>query len=115
MAEAIDFQLMVGRLRPSSEFQWKGNGLGRYEDIGEWRDRNTTKPTLPEIEAEWSRYLAERQAEENRQTKLSQARQSYGAAELDLTAFSGQPALVQQLAQKIVLLEREIADLRRGG
>jgi len=115
MSEAIDFQRMVGRLRPDSEYQWKGNGLGRYEDIGEWRDPDTYRPTLEEIQAEWDRYLLEQQAEVDRETKLNQARQNYGAAELDLTGFSGQPALIQQLAQKIVLLEREIADLREGG
>jgi hypothetical protein len=114
MADTIDIQLMLGRLRPNSEYQWKGNGLGTYEDIGQWRDSKTTKPTLAEIQAEWTRYQTERQAETDRRTRLAQARQNYRAPEMDLTAYGSQSAIIQRLAQKIAWLEQEVADLRGG-
>lgn len=52
------------------------------------------------------------QAEATRQQQLAQARATYGTSELDLAAYSGQSALIQQLAGKIAWLEREIANLR---
>jgi hypothetical protein len=57
---------------------------------------------------------AEQQAELDRRSRLAQARQDWGAAELDLAGYGGQAAPIQQLAQKIVLLEREIGELRKG-
>lgn len=59
-----------------------------------------------------ARLTAGQQAELDRVEKLEQARNDYGVVELDAAAYKSQPALIQQLAQKIVMLEREIADLR---
>lgn len=61
-----------------------------------------------------SRLTAKQQAEIDRKTKLDQARQDYRGGEIDLSTYSGQNAIIQKLAQKILWLEREIADLRGG-
>ncbi|MBL8162622.1 MAG: hypothetical protein JNJ61_11600 [Anaerolineae bacterium] len=62
-----------------------------------------------------ARLTPKQQAEIDRKAKLEQARANYGADETDLTAFNGQPALIQKLAQKIVWLEREVASLHGRG
>ena len=51
------------------------------------------------------------QARQQRQQKLSQARQN-NTAEIDLSNYSGQSSDIQALAQKIAWLEQEIHDLR---
>jgi hypothetical protein len=61
-----------------------------------------------------SKLTPEQQAAITRKSKLDQARRDYGATELDLQPFGGQPALIQQIAQKVVFLEREIAEMRGG-
>ena len=60
-----------------------------------------------------NRLTPEQQANELRKTKLEQARRDFGAAEIDLALYSAQTPPVQQLAQKIAWLEREITDIRR--
>jgi hypothetical protein len=60
-----------------------------------------------------ARLTPQQQQEAERKTKLDQARRDYGAAELDLAPYAGQGPIIQKLAQKILWLEREIADLRR--
>ncbi len=60
-----------------------------------------------------TRLTQQQQQEAERRSKLDQARQDYGAAEIDLTMYDTQEPIIQQLAQKIAWLEREIADLRR--
>lgn len=117
----VNIRLMLSRLRPTSEYLWIGEGeTGNTIDaIKEWRDRTTSKPTENELVTEWGKYLPEQtstqQAEQQREQKLAQARQDYGTSELDVIAYGSQSVLIQKLAQKIVLLEREITDLRRGG
>lgn len=117
---SVDIRLVIGRLRPGSAYHWRGNGaIGNdYDAIGEWRDARTSKPTEAEILAEWQVYQQEQAtkqaAEQQRKNKLNQARQDYGGAEIDLAAYGGQSALIQKIVQKILLLEREIADLRGG-
>lgn len=61
-----------------------------------------------------SRLTPKQQAEIDRKNKLDQARRDYGSAELDLASYGSQNAIIQKLAQKILWLEREIADLRGG-
>jgi hypothetical protein len=61
-----------------------------------------------------ARLTPEQQTRAARRARLEQSRQDYGAAELDLTAFTGQSALVRLLAQKIAWLEQEINTLRLG-
>lgn len=46
--------------------------------------------------------------------KLDQARKAYGAAEIDLEGFKGKDTLLEQLAQKVLWLERELNALRSG-
>lgn len=60
-----------------------------------------------------ARLTPEQQAEALRKTRLDQARRDYGATEIDLAPYATQGPMIQQLAQKIAWLEREIADLRR--
>jgi hypothetical protein len=60
-----------------------------------------------------ARLTPPQQLEAERQAKLDQARKEYGAAEIDLAVYDSQGPIIQQLAQKIAWLEREIADLRR--
>lgn len=63
----IDYQLMVWRLRPTSEYHWRGGQNDvpdSYDSIGEWRDPLTTKPTEAEIIAEWDKYQTELLAEQ---------------------------------------------------
>lgn len=55
----IDMPIVLQRLRPGSEYHWKGDGWGTYADIGDWRDPHTTKPTEAELYAEWDLYQAE--------------------------------------------------------
>jgi len=47
--------------------------------------------------------------------RLDQARRDYAAAPLDLAAYQGRDALLEQLARKIVWLEQEVQSLRKGG
>jgi hypothetical protein len=60
-----------------------------------------------------ARLTQQQQQQAASQAKLDQARRDYGAAEIDLTVYASQGPIIQQLAQKIAWLEREIADLRR--
>lgn len=57
---AKDYRMLVWRLRPNSAYL--DTGLDGYAAIGEWRDANTTKPTLAECDAEDVNYQAELQA-----------------------------------------------------
>ncbi len=59
-----------------------------------------------------ARLTQQQQLEAERKGKLDQARRDYGAAEIDLAPYGVQPPPIQQLAQKIAWLERELADLR---
>lgn len=57
----IDWRLVLGRLRPTSEYHWLGDGMSdSYASIGEWRDPETTKPTEQECLDEWDVYVAEK-------------------------------------------------------
>jgi len=57
----VDFILILGRLRPTSQYHWIGDSSNQqYSDIGEWRDINTTKPTEQECLDEWDIYLVEK-------------------------------------------------------
>lgn len=56
----IDIPLMLGRLVPTAEYHWKGNGYGTYADIGEWRSPEIPKPTESAVYAEWDVYLAQK-------------------------------------------------------
>jgi hypothetical protein len=60
-----------------------------------------------------TRLTPQQQQQAERQARLDQARKDYGAAEIDLTVYASQGPIIQQLAQKIAWLEREISDLRR--
>lgn len=55
----IDIPLILGRLCPTAEFHWKGNGWGTYAEIGEWRSPDIPKPSEAEVYAEWDKHLAE--------------------------------------------------------
>ena len=59
-----------------------------------------------------ARLTPQQQARLLREAKLDQARREWGSAELDLTVYTGQGPVIQQLAQKIIFLEREIAAIR---
>ena len=113
--QEVDLRQVIGRLRPTSEFHWRGNGaLGNdMSAIGEWRDPDTTPPTEAEILAEWEVVLAEEQVSASKRQVLAAARAAN--APLDIDDFNGQSPLIQQLAQKIALLEQEIAELRGEG
>ncbi len=56
----------------------------------------------------------QQQAELTRKTKLDQARQDYGASEIDLKAYEGKDTLLEQLAKKVAWLEREVDALRKA-
>jgi hypothetical protein len=56
---------------------------------------------------------SQQQAELARKARLEQARQAYGASEIDLKAYEGKDALLEQLARKIAWLEREVHALRK--
>src|SRR3990172_3770213 len=71
-----DIRLVLGRLRPSSEYHWKGGPFDDYSQIGEWRDLLTAKPTLAEIETEWNVYLTEKAAADAFDTEKMQAEAS---------------------------------------
>ena len=54
---------------------------------------------------------AEQQAEIERQQNLEQVRSENGA-DLDTSAYDGEGALIQQMAQKIAWLEQEMLEMR---
>lgn len=54
---------------------------------------------------------AEQQARIERQQKLEQVRSENGA-DLDVSAYDGEAALIQQMAQKIAWLEQEMQEMR---
>lgn len=56
----------------------------------------------------------QQQAEIARKAKLDQVRRDYGAAEIDLKAYEGKDALLENLAKKIAWLEREVDALRKA-
>lgn len=58
----MDIRLAISRIRPTSEYHWLGGDGTDYASIGEWRDAQTTKPTLEELQAAWDVYLAEQAA-----------------------------------------------------
>jgi hypothetical protein len=60
-----------------------------------------------------TRLTQQQQQQAERQARLDQARRDYGAAEIDLSVYASQGPIIQQLAQKIAWLEREITNLRR--
>ena len=69
----IDWRLVLGRLRPKSEYHWRGNGLDdTYASVGEWRDPNTTKPPEQECLDEWEVYLVEKAAEDADEAQIEQ-------------------------------------------
>lgn len=59
----INIQAMVLRLQPLARFHWKGDIVGLYSDIGEWRTPEIPKPTEAEVYAEWDIFQAEQEAE----------------------------------------------------
>jgi hypothetical protein len=59
-----------------------------------------------------ARLTQQQQQEAERQSRLAQSRRDFGAMEIDLAPYGTQPPTIQQLAQKIAWLEREITDLR---
>lgn len=59
----IDIQAMVLRLQPEAQFQWTGDVLGLYAQIGEWRTPQIPQPTEAEVYAEWDIFQAEQAAE----------------------------------------------------
>lgn len=69
----VDIRLVLGRLRPLSEYRWIGTkGDKGYaslaECIAEWRDDKTAMPNETALMAEWAIYQAEettRQQQEN--------------------------------------------------
>lgn len=69
-ATKIDIPLILGRLRPTSEYHWKGDGLGVYADIGEWRDKTTIPPTEKEVYDDWDRYVTEKAQKETADNAL---------------------------------------------
>ena len=70
----IDWQLILWRLRPTSEYHWKGDSSnGTYADIGEWRDPETTKPTEQECLDEWDVYLIEKAALDAEEAQIEQS------------------------------------------
>ena len=69
----IDWQLVIWRLRPTSEYHWKGDSSnGTYADIGEWRDPETTKPTEQECLDEWDVYLVEKVITDAEETQFEE-------------------------------------------
>jgi hypothetical protein len=56
----------------------------------------------------------EQQADLDRAARLQQSRDEAGAGELRLADFDGQDALLNQLARKVLWLEREVRVLREG-
>lgn len=77
--QEVDLQLVLGRLRPTSAYHWKGQSdFGNtLEAIGEWRDPNTQRPTEAEILTEWEVYIQEQTA---RNTLRQQVRNNIAAA-----------------------------------
>lgn len=60
----IDIQFIILRLQPEAQFQWTGDVLGLYSEVGEWRSLGIPQPTEAEVYAEWDVYLAEKAARE---------------------------------------------------
>jgi hypothetical protein len=65
-----DYRLMLARLRPTSEYHWRGGADDDYSAIGEWRDPNTTKPTKAQLDAEWAAYQQEQADAQTAATNL---------------------------------------------
>jgi hypothetical protein len=61
-----------------------------------------------------SQLTPDQQAEILQATQLDQARKDYATTELDLSAYQGKDVLLQQLAGKIIWLEREVNALRQS-
>lgn len=81
---AVDYRLMLSRLRPGSEYHWKGTSdtptdQEAFDAIGEWRDPNTTKPTKAALDTEWVVY----------QQELTAAAATATAARADQLEFLG--------------------------
>ena len=76
----MDIRLILGRLRPSSEYHWKGGAFDDYSQIGEWRDLSNAKPTLADIEAEWAIYLSEKAIQDTFEAEKTQAENAAVAA-----------------------------------
>lgn len=103
----IDIPLVLGRLVPLAEFQWKGDGFGLYSDIGEWRSPAIPKPTESAVYAEWDVYLAEKtQADALRAQRLADFLEVIGAKadtalttiDAEITLLNGSPTNAQVIA-----------------
>lgn len=116
----VDIRLVLYRLRPTSEYHWKGTqDFGNtLEVIGEWRDPNTTKPTQTEILIEWEVYQREQSAQtiqmQELQQRLTELRLKAGANWLAEADFNDALPLIRQLAQKVAWLELELFALKHG-
>lgn len=105
----VDIKLMLGRLRPASEYQWKvSSDLGNTLDeaVGDWRDKNTQPPTEAQLLTEWDAYVIERAAVATvvaaKVTDLSDVRAGQVQAALDqiqadLTLLGSAPTNAQVL------------------
>jgi hypothetical protein len=69
----MDVRLVIGRLRPDSEYQWTGTkGDAGYntlaECVSEWRDAVNAMPTESELLAAWDAYQIEQQQKQQADT-----------------------------------------------
>lgn len=101
----IDVRLMLGRLRPWSEYRWIGardTGHTSLTDcIAEWRDSQNVQPTEAELLAEWDVYQAEAQAAQ------AQAQQR----DTDVRALRQATAALNQIAADRTTLAADLAAL----
>ncbi len=117
--QEVDIRLVLGRLRPTSEYHWSGDGdFGHTLDvIGEWRDPKTTVPTEAEVLAEWERYLqeqvAQEQAKAEQSVSLEQSRSKAEAnrvSEQDISSATTIEGLRNIILKQQALIEWLIAE-----
>lgn len=119
----IDVRLVLGRLRPTSEYHWKGGrGDKGYaalsEAIGAWRDEQTSPPTEAELIAEWEAYTAEQDAAEQSTAeavaKLEASKiEADQVGEIDPVKYADPE--MSELAKKIAYLEQIVLSWQKTG
>lgn len=105
----VDLKLVLARLRPGSEYQWKGSrdtGYTFTEAVGEWRDPANPPPSEAQCIAEWEVVLVERAAAATQAATITSDLSDVRAAQIqaaldqiqaDLTLLAGAPTNAQVL------------------
>ena len=103
-----DYRLMIGRLRPMSEYHWTGDRDDDYANLGEWRDPNTTKPTKAELDAEWTVHQQELTATATLRSQILTIAQSAVGARVDQLTATQVRALFAVILRKEGALNNDL-------